>query len=97
MQAPSLAHPAQPDTIGDGATGQVYPCPHPLTLTRDRAGAERIRLADSAAYSSVRATRARPGGPTASYRRGPSRFGPPALGRWEPTSPKGLEAPRPPR
>ena len=88
MQVPSLAHPAQPDTFGDGARGQVCPCPHPLAPARDLAGAGRIGLAVSAEYPSVRATRGR----------GPSRFGPPALGRRpEPIPPKGLEAPRPPR
>ena len=97
MQLPSLAHPAQPDTVGDGARGQVYPYPHPLTLARDHAEAERIRLADSAAYSPVRATRGRPGGLTTLYRCGPSRFGLPALGRWELISPKDPAAPRPPR
>ena len=95
MQVPSLAHPAQPDTLGDGARVQVYPCPHPLTLARDRAGAEGIGLADSAAYPPVRATRGRPGGLTTLYRCGPSRFGLLALGRREPISPRGPAAPRP--
>ena len=95
MQLPSLAHPAQPDTVGDGARGQVYPYPHPLTLARDRAGAERIRLADSASYPSVGATRRRLGGLTALYRCGPSLFRLPALARWEPISPKDLAAVRP--
>ncbi len=97
MQLPSLAHPAQPDTIVDGARGQVYPCPHPLTLARAHAGAEGIRLADSAAYSPVRATRGRPVGLTTLYCCGPSWFRLLALGRWEPISPKDLVVPRPPR
>ena len=54
MQLPSLAHPAQPDSIGDGARGQIYLYPHPLTLARDHAEAEWVTLADSAAYSSRR-------------------------------------------
>jgi hypothetical protein len=95
MQLPSLAHPAQPDTVGDGARGQVYPYPHPLTLARDHAGAERIRLADSAAYSPVRATRARLGGLTTLYRCGPSWFRLPALGRREPIPPKDPGTARP--
>jgi hypothetical protein len=95
MQVPSLAHPAQPDIIGDGATGQVYPCPHPLTLARDHAEAKRIRLADSEAYSSLCATWGRLGGLTTLYRCGPAWFRLPALGRWEPISPKGLAATRP--
>jgi hypothetical protein len=97
MQVPSLAHPAQPDTVVDGASGQVYPCPHPLTPARDRAGAEGIGPEDPAAYYPVRATRGRPGGPTASYRCGPSWLGLPALGRWEPIPPRSPASPRPPR
>jgi hypothetical protein len=95
MQLLSLAHPAQPDIIGDGATGQVYLYPHPLTLARDHAEAERIRLADSAAYSSMCATWGRLGGLTTLYRCGPSWFRLLALGRWELISPKDLEATRP--
>jgi hypothetical protein len=41
-----IAHPAQQDSSGDGARGQVYLYPHPLTLARNHAEAERIRLAD---------------------------------------------------
>ena len=94
MQLPSLAHPAQPDTVGDGARGQVYPCPHPLSLARDRAGAERIGLADSAEYSPVGAARGHLGGLTTLYRCGPFWFGLLALGRREPISLKDLEAAR---
>jgi hypothetical protein len=95
MQLPSLAHPAQPDSIEDGATGQVYLYPHPLTLARDHAEAKRIRLGDSAAYSSMYATWGRLGGLTTYYRCGPTWFRLLALGRWELTSPKDLEATRP--
>ena len=93
MQLPSLAHPAQPDTLGDEATGQVYP--HPLTLACDRVGVEGIRLADSAAYSPVCAVWGGLGGLATLYRCSPSLFRLPALGRWEPISPKDLAAVRP--
>ncbi len=49
---------------------QLYLYPHPLTLARDHAEAERIRLADSAAYSSMCATWGRLGGLTTYYRYG---------------------------
>jgi hypothetical protein len=35
---------------------QLYLYPHPISLARDRAEAERIRLADSTAYSPMCAT-----------------------------------------
>jgi hypothetical protein len=91
----SLAHPAQPDSAEDDAGGQHYLYPHPLTLARDHAEAERIRLADSAAYSSMCATWGRLGGLTTLYCCGPSWFRLLALGRWELISPKDLEATRP--
>ena len=59
MSEHRIAHPAQPNSIRDGAKGQVYLYPHPLTLARDHAEAERIRLADTTAYSSMCATWAR--------------------------------------
>jgi hypothetical protein len=62
MQLPSVAHAAEPDRIGDGARGQVYLYPHPLTLARDHAEAERIRLADTTAYSSMCSAWGRLGG-----------------------------------
>lgn len=46
---------------------QLYLYPHPLTLARDYAEAERVRLADSTAYSSVCATWGRLGGLTTLY------------------------------
>jgi hypothetical protein len=94
MQLPSLAHPAQPDRIGDDARGQVYLYPHPLTLARDHAEAERVRLRDSAAYSSMCATWGRLGGLTTYYRYGPSWFRLLALRRWARISPEDLEAAR---
>jgi hypothetical protein len=47
VSEPRIAHPAQQDSVGDGAREQVYLYPHPLTLARDHAEAERIRLVDS--------------------------------------------------
>jgi hypothetical protein len=82
MQLPSLAHPAQPDRIGDDARGQVYLYPHPLTLARDHAEAERVRLGDSAAYSSMCATWGRLGGLSTFYRYGREHFRLLALHRW---------------
>jgi hypothetical protein len=70
----SLAHPARPDSTRDEPGGQLYLYPHPLTLARDHAEAERIRLADTAAYSSMCATWGRLGGLTTYYRFGPSWF-----------------------
>jgi hypothetical protein len=92
MQLPSVAHPEQPDSIGDGAGGQVYLYPHPLTLARDHAEAERVRLADTTAYSSMCATWGRLGGLTTYYRYGPSWFRLLALRRWDRISPADLEA-----
>jgi hypothetical protein len=77
-----IAHPAQQDSVGDGARGQVYLYPHPLTLARDHAEAERIRLADSAAYSSMAATWGRLGGLSTFYRYGREHFRLLALHRW---------------
>lgn len=52
----------------------VYLYPHPLTLAQDRAEAECIRLADSAAYSSMCAMWGSLGGLTTSYRYGSDYF-----------------------
>ena len=49
---------------------QLYLYPHPLSLARDRAEAERVRLADSAAYSEMCATWGSLGGLTTFYRYG---------------------------
>lgn len=54
--------------------GGVYLYPHPLSLARSRAEAERVRLADSAAYSSMCATWGRLGGLTTLYRYGADYF-----------------------
>jgi hypothetical protein len=89
-----IAHPAQPDSLRDGARGQVYVYPHPLTLARDHAEAEAIWLADSTAYSSMCATWGRLGGLTTFYRYGPSWFRLLAERRWEQISPADLEAAR---
>jgi hypothetical protein len=94
MQLPRVTQPEQPDSIGDGAGGQLYLYPHPLTLARNHAEAERIRLADSEAYSSMCATWGRLGGLTTYYRHGPSWFRVLALRRWERISPADLEAAR---
>jgi hypothetical protein len=101
----SLAHPAQVDSteerreaqarFGEASRAYYLLYPHPLTLARDHAEAERIRLADSAAYSSMCATWGRLGGLTTLYRWGPSWFRLLAMGRWELISPKDLEATRP--
>ena len=61
---------------------QLYLYPHPLTLARNRAEAERVRLADAAAYSSMCATWGRLGGLSTYYRYGPSYFRLLALRRW---------------
>ena len=95
MSEHRIAHPAYQDTIEDGAKRQdVFLYPHPLTLARDHAEAERMRLADSAAYSSMCATWGRLGGLTTYYRYGPAWFRMLALRRWERISPADLEAAR---
>jgi hypothetical protein len=83
VSEPRIAHPARKDSAGDGARGQeVFLYPHPLTLARDHAEAERIRLADSAAYSSMCATWGRVGGLSTFYRYGREHFRLLALHRW---------------
>lgn len=52
----------------------VYLYPHPLTLARDRAEAERVRLADTAAYSEMCRTWGSLGGLTTLYRYGRDYF-----------------------
>ena len=59
-----------------------YLYPHPLTLARSHAEAERARLADSAAYSSMCATWGQLGGLTTLYRYGREHFRLLALHRW---------------
>ena len=77
-----------------GTSEQPFLYPHPLTLACDHAEAERIRLADSEAYSSMCATWGRLGDLTTYYRYGPSWFRLLALRRWERVSPADLEAAR---
>ena len=54
-----------------------------MTLARDRAEAERVRLADSAAYSSMCATWGALGGLTTFYRYGADYYRLLAHRRWE--------------
>lgn len=61
---------------------KVYLYPHPLTLARNRAEAERIRLADTEAYSAMCATWGQLGGLSTYYRYGPGYFRLLALRRW---------------
>lgn len=61
---------------------QLFLYPHPLTLARNRAEAERDLLADRAAYSSMCATWGQLGGLSTYYRYGPSYYRLLALRRW---------------
>ncbi len=81
MSQHSLARPPRVVTTDDG-TEQLYLYPHPLTLARDRAEAERIRLADSAAYSSMCRTWGRLGGLSTYYAYGSAYYRVLALVRW---------------
>ena len=65
------------------ATIGTYLYPHPLTLARDRADAERVRLADSAAYSSMCVTWGSLGGLTTFYRYGADYYRLLSRRRWE--------------
>lgn len=67
-------------------TERLYLYPHPLTLARNRAEAERMRLADSAAYSTICATWGSPGGLTTSYRYGADYYRLMARRRWKKAS-----------
>ncbi len=78
----------------DGPAEQLYLYPHPLTLARSHAEAERVRLADTAAYSSMCKTWGRLGGLTTSYRYGPSYFSVLARRRWGKASPDELATSR---
>ena len=73
-----------------GATGetteQLYLYPHPLTLARNRAEAERMRLADSAAYSAMCDTWGSLGGLTTFYRYGADYYRLLAGRRWKKVS-----------
>ena len=72
-----------PTTEPAGTSEQLYLYPHPLTLARNRAEAERVRLADSAAYSAMRSTWGSLGGLTTYYRYGADYFRLLARRRWE--------------
>ena len=65
---------------------QLYLYPHPLTLARNRAEAERMRLADSATYSAMCATWGSLGGLTTFYRYGSDYYRLLARRRWEKVS-----------
>ena len=65
---------------------QLYLYPHPLTLARNRAEAERMRLADSAAYSAMCATWGSLGGLTTFYRYGADYYRLLARRRWKKVS-----------
>ncbi len=71
---------------------QLYLYPHPLTLARDHAEAERVRLADTAAYSSMCATWGRLGGLSTYYRYGPHYYRLLALRRWNKVPAEDLHA-----
>ena len=90
----SLAQHQRAITTEDGA-GQLYLYPHPLTLARDHAEAERSRLADCAAYSSMCATWGRLGGLSTYYRYGSAYFRLLAMRRWEKITAEDLAAARP--
>ncbi len=74
MSAPTRAATSGPE--------QLYLYPHPLTLARDRVEAERVRLADSTAYSSMCATWGTLGGLTTFYRYGADYYRLLARRRW---------------
>ena len=69
--------------MGAPTSTGTYLYPHPLILARDRAEAERVRLADSAAYSSMCATWGSLGGLTTFYRYGADYYRLLARRRWE--------------
>ncbi len=71
-------------------TEQLYLYPHPLTLARDRAEAECVRLADSAAYSAMYATWGSFGGLTTFYRYGADYYRLLARRRWKKVSAEAL-------
>jgi hypothetical protein len=79
LSADSVARSPRTDTE-DGQ--RLYLYPHPLTLARNHAEAERIQLADSAAYSEMCVTWGRLGGLTTLYRYGREHFRLLALHRW---------------
>ena len=78
----TLRPPERGGELSEDVGGQLFLYPHPLTLARDHAEAERIRLADTAAYSSMCSTWGRLGGLTTLYRYGREHFRLLALHRW---------------
>ena len=64
------------------AAEHLYLYPHPLTLACNHAEAERMRLADSAAYAAMCATWGQLGGLTTFYRYGPDYYRLLARKRW---------------
>jgi len=78
----SLARNPRVVTTRDAAGGGPYLYPHPLALARSRAEVERVRLADSAAYSSMCSTWGRLGGLSTFYRYGREHYRLLALYRW---------------
>jgi len=75
-------------------TRQLFLYPHPLRLARDRVEAERIRLADSAAYSTMCAAWGQLGGLSTYFRYGPGYFRLLALKRWGKATTEDLDASR---
>lgn len=73
---------AQITTHTSGKAEQLYLYPHPLTLARDHAEAERVRLADTAAYASMVRTWGTLGGLTTYYRYGAGYYRLLARRRW---------------
>ena len=79
MAETSLAQDPAPITPEDGS---VFVYPHPLALARDHAEAERIRLADSAAYSAMCRTWGQLGGLATLHKYGRRHFALLARVRW---------------
>lgn len=79
---------------GDERAEQLFLYPHPLRLARDRAEAERIRLADREAYAAMCRTLGQLGGLSTYYAYGPSYFRVLALFRWGKATDEDLESAR---
>lgn len=85
VEAQAVAPEAQQTT-----TEGLYLYPHPLTLARDHAEAEKVRLADTAAYSEMCRTWGSLGGLTTLYRYGTPWFSALAARRWNRISAEAL-------
>lgn len=94
MDSQSLAQACAERPPEQTETRKLYLYPHPLTLARERVEAERMRLADSAAYSTMCATWGQLGGLTTLYRYGREHFRLLALHRWGDTAALGELAAR---